>query len=114
MKNNIIIGSLLILIMFIFPLATVCFAPGDAGMAICFILFLIINPLFSIYIGVYSGLNLKSRWLFIIISPVAFLVSSWLLFKIGEVAFLNYALIYFVISLLLSCITAIAKHLINK
>ena len=48
-----------IFIMILLPWLTVTFVKGDVGMAICFLLFYILNPIYSITVGIFSGKNIK-------------------------------------------------------
>lgn len=45
--------------MFILPFAVAKLASECAGMALCMMLFLVINPLYSIILGIISGKNIK-------------------------------------------------------
>lgn len=79
------------------PWLAVTFAPGDAGMAACFLLFFGVNPLLALAMGVIAGRQ-KAWW-----QPVAaagmFLLGAWLNFEMGETAFLLYAGAYLAIGL---------------
>lgn len=90
-----------VLIMILLPFLAVTFVKGDNGMAICFVLFYAINPLFSIYIG-YS----TDKWIYPIVNSLLFLVGTWIFFDMGEIAFIYYAIVY----LLLGLITMFIKH----
>ena len=46
--------------MFILPFAVAKLASECAGMALCMMLFLVINPLYSIILGIISGKNIKN------------------------------------------------------
>lgn len=48
------------LVMLILPWLAVSFVKGDNGMAVCFILFYLGNPIYSILAGVYAGKDRKS------------------------------------------------------
>lgn len=90
-----------VLIMILLPFLAVTFVKGDNGMAICFVLFYAINPLFSIYIG-YS----TDKWIYPIVNSLLFLVGTWIFFDMGEIAFIYYAIVY----LLLGLITMLIKN----
>ena len=81
-----------------FPWLAVTFA-GSAGMAICFLLFFAINPVFSAACGAFAGKNVKQRWSLPVITAVLFLVGVWVFFEMGEPAFLRYAAYYLVIGI---------------
>ena len=87
------------------PWLAVTFA-GEAGMAICFILFYAVNPLFSIFCGVFAGSHWKRRWYLPLVSAGTFLLGTWLFFEMGEPAFLLYTGCYLalgMISMLIRC-----------
>ena len=90
-----------VLIMILLPFLAVTFVKGDNGMAICFVLFYAINPLFSIYTG-YS----TDKWIYPIVNSLLFLVGTWIFFDMGEIAFIYYAIVY----LLLGLITMLIKN----
>lgn len=95
-------------IMFLLPWLTVSFA-GSAGMAICFILFYVINPVYSVIIGCAAGKNVRKLWILPVASAVLFLLSTWILFEMGEVAFVMYAGIYLILGMIAMLISAYIK-----
>lgn len=78
--------------MIVLPFLTVKFA-GINGMAICFILFYAINPIFCLLCGIYAG----RRWYIPVVNAVLFLVGVCLFFTINEPAFLWYSIAYLLI-----------------
>lgn len=90
-----------VLIMILLPFLAVTFVKGDNGMAICFVLFYAINPLFSIYVGYKAD-----KWIYPVVNSLLFLMGVWIFFDIGEIAFVYYAIVY----LLLGLITMFIKH----
>lgn len=87
--------------MILLPFLAVTFVKGDNGMAICFVLFYAINPLFSIYVGYKTD-----KWIYPAINSLLFLMGVWIFFGIGEIAFVYYATVY----LILGLITMFIKH----
>ena len=83
------------IIMILLPFLVVTFVKGDNGMAICFILFYAINPLFSIYIG-YS----TDKCIYPFANSLLFLVGTWIFFDMGEIAFIYYAMVYLILGLI--------------
>ena len=81
--------------MILLPFLAVTFVKGDNGMAICFVLFYAINPLFSIYIG-YS----TDKWIYPIVNSLLFLMGTWIFFDMGEIAFIYYAIVYLLLGLI--------------
>lgn len=78
------------------PWITVLFA-GSAGMAICFILFFALDPVFSLLSGIFAGRNIQKRWFVPLANAGLFLLGTWLLFDAGEPAFLLYSGAYLVL-----------------
>ncbi len=81
-------------IMLALPWLAVTFIKGDGGMAVCFILFFALNPIYAICAGVYAGKDIKKLWALPIITALFFLAGTWLFFDMGEKAFILYALAY--------------------
>lgn len=92
-----------------FPWLAVTFA-GSAGMAICFLLFFAINPLYAAVCGAFAGKNIKQLWVLPMITAGLFLAGAWLFFDMGETAFLLYCGCYLVIGIAAMLISA----LVNK
>ena len=87
--------------MILLPFLAVTFVKGDIGMAICFVLFYAINPLFSIYVGYKTD-----KWIYPAVNSLLFLMGAWIFFDMGEIAFVYYAIVY----LLLGLIMMFIKH----
>lgn len=73
------------------PFLAVELVPGDAGMAVCFVLFFAVNPLFSIWAGWGSGGDGRAAFWVPMAVAGLFLVGVWAFFDLGETAFLRYA-----------------------
>lgn len=84
--------------MLLFPFLAAIFVKGDCGMAICFLLFLGVNPLYFVLTGAYSGTNLKRLWYLPLIAACLFLARTWIFFDMGETSFLIYAAAYLLIA----------------
>ena len=71
MKNNFILWIIIsLVIMLVLPWLAVFFVKGDAGMAVCFILFFAVNPIYSViilYAGVYLILGIAAMTISMII-----------------------------------------------
>ncbi len=87
------------IVMLLFPLIAVTFVPSNAGMMIMMLMFLIINPIYYIVIGVVSSNDVKRMWVLPVVSSVLFLVGTYMFLGKNVSAFLMYALIYFIISM---------------
>lgn len=94
-----------LILMIGFPWLAVTFA-GSAGMAICFILFFAVNPLYAALSGVFAGKNIKQLWSLPIITAGLFLAGAWLFFEMGESAFLLYCGCYLIIGVVAMLISS--------
>lgn len=72
------------------PFLAVKLVPGDAGMAVCFLLFFAVDPVFS----AVSGWENPGNWWLPAVVAGFFLAGVWLFFDLGETAFLRYAAVY--------------------
>ncbi|WP_294628708.1 hypothetical protein [uncultured Bacteroides sp.] len=84
-------------VMFVLPFAVARLASECSGMALCMLLFLILNPMYSLLLGSHCGSDIKRMWNLPLISAVMFLSGTWLFFDIKEVWFIIYAAIYLVL-----------------
>ena len=111
MKKNIILWlAVSAVVMLALPWLAVTFVKGDAGMAVCLILFFAINPIYSVAIGVFAGKDVKHLWSLPIVSAALFLIGTWIFFDIGEMAFVLYAVVY----LALGIVTMLISMIIRK
>ena len=100
MKKNIILWlAASVAVMLAFPWLAVTFVKGDAGMAVCFLLFYAVNPLYSVLIGAFVGKDIRHLWSLPVISAVLFLIGTWIFFDMGETAFILYAVVYLVLGI---------------
>jgi len=97
-------------VMFILPFAVAKLASECAGMALCMMLFLVINPLYFIILGFVAGHNIKALWNLPIISAVTFLAGAWLFFDIHELWFITYAAAYLCLGVVAMLITNFFKR----
>lgn len=110
MKKNIILWlAASAVVMLVFPWLAVTFVKGDAGMAVCFLLFFAVNPLYSVIIGAFAGKDVKHLWSLPVISAVLFLIGTWLFFDMGETAFILYATVYLVIGIMAMLISMLIR-----
>ncbi len=112
MKRILVLAVVAVILMVGCPFLAVTFARG-AGMAVCFLLFFFLDPLFSGVCGFVAGKNVKRDWALMLLSPGLFLIGSWLFFDFGEPAVLLYAGWYFVIGLLAMLIRWLVRRLIE-
>lgn len=77
-------------VMFILPLIVAKCVPSDCcGMVVCFVLFFIVNPFYSLLIGVYAGRNIKTRWGMPVFSAAVIQLGTWLFFDFYAPEFLK-------------------------
>ncbi len=100
MKHNKTVWLILsAIIMLLLPWTAVTFIKGDNGMAVCFILFFGVNPIYSVIAGAFAGRNSRQMWYLPVVSAVLYLAGTWLFFDVGETAFILYAGFYLVLGI---------------
>ena len=115
MKKNIILWlAASAVVMLAFPWLAVTFVKGDAGMAVCFLLFFAVNPLYSVLIGAFAGKDVKHLWSLPVISAVLFLIGTWIFFDMGETAFILYAAVYLIIGIMAMLISMFIRKKTKK
>lgn len=82
-------------VMFALPWLAVTFCKGDSGMAVCFLLFFALDPIYAIVSGACAGRDSKRLWALPLLTAAFFLAGAWLFFDMGETAFALYAAVYF-------------------
>lgn len=97
-------------VMVLLPWLTVRLVPGDAGMAVCFLLFYAVNPVYTLAAGWSAGKQAKTLWSIPVAAAVLFLAGTWLVFDMGERAFLMYAGIYLLLGLAAMLVSALVKR----
>ena len=83
-----------LLLFLIIPWVTCLLIKSDAAMAICFILWYAIDPVFAIAAGMFAGKRPRELWFLPLLIPVLFLLGSWVCFDFGQPDFITYALFY--------------------
>lgn len=86
-----------VVIMIALPFAVTRLASESSGMALCMILFFIVNPIYSVILGFRCGKDIRRMWNLPLASSIAFLAGTWLFFDIKEVWFTIYASVYLII-----------------
>lgn len=92
-------------LMVLLPWLAVTVVSGEAGMAVCFLLFFAVNPIAAVAVGIFSGRSLRTAWFQPAALAVLFLAGVWLNFDMGEPAFLLYAAAYFLLGSLTMLLT---------
>ncbi len=96
-RDYIIWTSISAAVMLLLPWLLSEFAQPDAGMLTVLILFFLINPTYSVFIGVYAGKKAGQLWGLPVITAVMFLLGAWGIFKMGESAFIMYTAAYIIL-----------------
>lgn len=86
--------AITVAVMFALPFAVARLASECSGMALCMLLFFIVNPIYSAILGYRCSKDIRSRWYLPLISSTAFLAGTWLFFDIKELWFIVYASVY--------------------
>lgn len=84
-------------VMFALPFAVARLASECSGIALCMILFFIVNPIYSAILGFRCGKDIRRMWNLPLVSSIAFFAGTWLFFDIKEVWFIIYASVYLII-----------------
>lgn len=108
MKKLLLAAALCLLVLFFPPLLSVLFA-GTNGMAICFILFFAVNPVFFALLGLFAARSVKTRWYLPVLAAAVYVLSMWVLFTPTETAWLLYAVIYLFIAIAVGLVAALVK-----
>lgn len=115
MKKNLLGWSLLsAAVMFLLPWSAITFAKSDAGMAIIFLLFFCIDPVFCAVVGFFAGKHIRKMWSLPLIAAVMFLLGAWMFFAMGEIAFVIYAGVYFVIGIAVMIVSALIQRKMQR
>ena len=105
---------LLAVVMLGLPWLAVTFVKGDAGMAVVFILFFAVNPVYSAVLGAFSGKDVKKLWFLPLLSALMFLIGTWIFFEMNEPVFILYAAAYLVVGAAAMLISALITKKANK
>jgi len=98
------------IIMLVLPWLAVTFVKGDAGMAVCFLLFYAVNPIYSLIIGAFAGKYIKHLCSLPFISSVLYLFGVWIFFDMGEIAFIMYAAVYLILGILAMLVSMLIER----
>ena len=107
MKNKFVFWLVIsAIVMLAFPWLIITFVKSDAGMAACFLLFFAVNPIYSVFMGVIAGKNIRNLWSLPFITAILFVSGAWIFFDMGEAAFIMYAGIYLILGITAMLISA--------
>lgn len=102
----------LVAIMFVLPTLFV-HLPADAGMGMMFILFLVICPIYSVFVGVLTATDLKKLFWMPFVEAVIFPVLFAAVVKGWVPELYIYSIVYFVAAYLVVAIAFIVKMIMN-
>ncbi len=115
MKKNIILWfAVSAAVMLMVPWLAVTFVKGDAGMAVCFLLFFAVNPLYSVIIGAFAGKDIRHLWCLPVIPAVLFPIGTWIFFDMGETAFILYAAVYLALGIAVMLISMLIRKKVQR
>lgn len=102
------------LVMLALPWLSVTFVKSDAGMAVSFLLFFAVDPLYSVIIGASAGKDVRRLWSLPVIPPVLFLAGTWIFFHMGEPAFIMYAAVYLALGMAAMLISLLVRKKVQR
>ena len=114
MKKNLAVLAVIAAVMFGLPWGAVTFAPGDAGMAVCFVLFFGVNVMASLFVGIFAGLHIKGRWYLPAVNAGMFLLGAWTVFDWGNPDFGGFAAAYLAIGIVAMLATVIVVRNVRR
>ena len=83
---------------------------GNFSMAVAFLAFYAVNPVFSILCGVAASRNVKQLWVLPLLTGVLFLVGCGLWYTLEEIQFWYYSGIYIALGLAAMGIGSVIRH----
>ena len=110
MKKYLIWTALSAFVMLGLPWAAVTFVRGDAGMAVCLLLFFAVDPVWSAAVGAAAGTEPARLCSLPVLSAALFIAGTWLVFTMGEPAFLLYAAVYLILGLAAMAVSAAVRR----
>ena len=105
---------ILVLIMIGLPLLTELFVKGEGGFLVIFLMFYVIDPLWSALAGIFAGTDIRRLWSLPVISAILYLAGTWGIFEMGESAFVLMALVYLLTGVVFMGITYFVLRKVNK
>lgn len=98
------------IIMLGLPWFGITFAPANAGMAVCFLLWYAVNPVYSVLSGVYAGMEIKKRWWLPAAVAVLYVAGTWMFFEFGSIVFLAFGAVYLAIAAVAMLISGLVRY----
>lgn len=111
MKNKLLMTIIIIIVtMFIVPFIIFNSIDSLSGLGWILIFLFLINPIISIGLGIYNGLEFQKNWFIPLVIFVAFPLLYWIILKEIIFDFFIYSAIYMIINFITMLITfAIVK-----
>lgn len=109
-QNRILWLAASAVVMLALPWLAVTFVKADGGMAVCFLLFFGVNPLYSVIIGAFAGKDIRWLWSLPVISAALFLIGAWIFFDMGQTEFILYTTVYLVLGIAAMLISAFMRR----
>ena len=94
MKKNLMYGLVSAAVMVLLPWLAVAFTPADAGMAVCLLLFFVVNPVYAVTAGALAERKGKTMLPQPLMTAVLFLAGAWLNFPPIDPVFWGYWAVY--------------------
>ena len=110
LKTKVIIFIIvLILTMLVLPLLVFNFAEPHEAMGWTIIMFLAINPITSIVLGVIAGSDIRKVWCIPLVIAIAFPLLFWIVLRTVILELFIYSSIYILPGLVAMCVTKLIK-----
>lgn len=117
MKRNWTFAALIFsgfLINYVFPILGLKLVKGENGLAVIFVLFLILNPFLSVVTGIFAAFYPVIGYFLPGIQTLLYLVLSRMVFGTGDSGFTFYAFIYLMLGIAAMAITTVILKLRKK
>lgn len=89
-------------------------ATSGWGFIITLFLFFVLNPLFTIFLGIFCSKNIKKYMLNPLLNSIFFIIGVWTAFDFGNLDFTVYAVVYFCIGYAAMLVNYFIKRIKNK
>lgn len=106
--------AVLLLVMLVFPLLVINFAEARDALGWVIILFLGVNPITSIILGILAGTDIRKLWWIPLVVAIAFPLLYWLVLKTVILELFVYSGMYLVVGIIVMFITKLIKKNVKK
>lgn len=87
-----------VLVMIALPGLVIAFVPPHDVMVYILMELFVINPVFCVLVGLWSGRDFRERWFMPLVAVILFVAGAWIFNDAWETAFLLYAAFNLVLS----------------